>query len=273
MSARERAQQPAMTPSPRRSSLLLAAAAAALIASTASGIPALASARPLTGATATTRSQRDGASVAPPPHGADATADPIAAERAALVDLYNAAGGAAWRHTENWMTSAPHCTWWGVTCSNVTGRITQFSQYDNGLKGTIPASMSALTEVEYFALSTNYLSGTLPPSLGSTFSNNMYMDLRYNMLTGSVAQLGAMTELTHLIVSNNQFSDGLSAALSGLSKLQYLDVSVNLFVEAVPTSLCAETNLTYCALDKPGHATNKFASVPPCIAKTTKCIV
>ena len=48
--------------------------------------------------------------------------------------------------------------------------------YDNLLEGTIPASLNALDEVTYFALSTNKLSGALPTF---AFPRNQYFDMRY----------------------------------------------------------------------------------------------
>ncbi len=47
-----------------------------------------------------------------------------AAERAALVDLYNATDGSSWRNSANWLTGDP-CSagWYGVACSPGTGTI------------------------------------------------------------------------------------------------------------------------------------------------------
>ena len=97
-------------------------------------------------------------------------------ERAALMDLFASAGGKAWRNSLGWGSGEPHCKWFGVACHNATGRVSTLTLYDNLLEGTIPASLNALDEVTYFALSTNKLSGALPTF---AFPRNQYFDMRY----------------------------------------------------------------------------------------------
>ena len=53
-------------------------------------------------------------------------------ERAALVALHGAAGGASW--TNKWdLSSADHCSWYGVTCGS-SGEVTRLDLNSNGLK-------------------------------------------------------------------------------------------------------------------------------------------
>jgi hypothetical protein len=183
-------------------------------------------------------------------------------ERQALIDLYNHAGGKAWRRQDNWLTSKSICTWFGVTCSNTTNRrILQFSLYDNLLEGTIPASLSALDSVEYFALSTNKLHGAIPQELGKTFRHCKYFDLRYNFLNGSFPiGFSNMKNLTHLILSNNNFHDHdtLATIVTEMNLLQYFDVRSNYLTGQQPMSLCNFKNLTFCGLVDPKFHTNTF---------------
>ena len=133
--------------------------------------------------------------------------------------------------------------------------------------------MGVLKDVEYFALSTNKLSGVLPPF---RFPVNRYFDVRYNKLVGDVNI--TMPSLTHLVVSDNMFTGGLAgiwgsapSALprSTMDSLAYVDLSANQLVsDAVPTSLCTLENLTFCRLATK-YRTNHFTEIPPCVAK--KC--
>ena len=59
----------------------------------------------------------------------------IATERAALVALYNAAGGPEWTNSENWLSDRPLGEWYGVTTK---GRVTELHLPDNNLAGTLP---------------------------------------------------------------------------------------------------------------------------------------
>ena len=68
-------------------------------------------------------------------------------ERAALVALHGTAGGASW--TNKWdLSSADHCSWYGVTCGS-SGEVTRLNLRSNGLKGTLPAELNVLTSLVY----------------------------------------------------------------------------------------------------------------------------
>jgi len=191
-----------------------------------------------------------------------------------LADLYKAAGGEQWRRNDNWLVG-DHCTWYGVECSNITGRVRKFSLYDNLLAGTISSGLTALNEVEYFALSTNKLSGSIPTGLGSTFNRISYFDLRYNFLSGAIPEsIGEMTShLTHLVMGDNKLSGDFIPINRNMQSLQYLDLGSNLLTGAVPDAICDLKNMSYCALATKYH-TNMYASVPACASKApVNCVV
>ena len=52
-------------------------------------------------------------------------ADVVPGDRAALVDLFNAAGGAEWSVNTNWATPAYVCSWYGVQCSGDGSRVVE----------------------------------------------------------------------------------------------------------------------------------------------------
>lgn len=210
-----------------------------------------------------------------------ASVDPVAAERQALVDLYNAAGGPAWRRSDNWLSEKSVCAWYGVVCFNTTdadkeGRIRQFSLYDNLLEGTIPSSLGALSLVDYFALSTNKLTGPIPNGLGATFTHTTYFDLRYNFLNGTLPlSLAKMTRVNHLVLADNKFTDShnLATILSAMPLLSYLDVRSNRLADSLKAAapLCALSNLTFCGLASAKYHTNVFSDVPDCLK--SKCVL
>ncbi len=79
-------------------------------------------------------------------------------DRAALTDLYNAAGGANWANT--WDQQQPIRTWYGVTV-NAQGRVTELDLSSNNLVGTLP--YMNLPFLRRLNLSGNRLSGVVPP--------------------------------------------------------------------------------------------------------------
>lgn len=52
-------------------------------------------------------------------------ADVVPGDRAALLDLYHAAGGPGWTNNMGWNTPADVCSWFGVSCTADGSRVMQ----------------------------------------------------------------------------------------------------------------------------------------------------
>ena len=108
----------------------------------------------------------------------------VAADRAALVALYNATGGASWTTNTAWNSSDPLGDWHGVT-TNADGRVTSLIVANNNLTGSLPAELGNLSELEELAFYDNSLTGSIPPELGN-LSKLETLNLRNNMVTGLI---------------------------------------------------------------------------------------
>ena len=123
-------------------------------------------------------------------------------DRAALVALYNATDGPNWYRNPNWLSDKPLSSWHGVMPDH-TGRVGRLSLRDNGLTGTMPPELGAL-------------------------SNLTELDLRGNRLSGPVpSELGNLTDLRKLNLSHNRFSGELPRSLTGLSRLSRFEFGDN----------------------------------------------
>ena len=60
----------------------------------------------------------------------------VASDRAALIALYNATGGANWRRN-NWLSNQPLGNWYGIT-TDESGRVTLLDLKANHLSGDDP---------------------------------------------------------------------------------------------------------------------------------------
>ena len=70
-----------------------------------------------------------------------------AAEREALIALYNSTGGATWLDNTGWLGAVgTECTWYEVTCA--LGHVTQLNLYSNQLSGSVPAELGNLSALE-----------------------------------------------------------------------------------------------------------------------------
>lgn len=178
----------------------------------------------------------------------------------ALVDLYNATGGANWKN--KWTLTRPLSQWYGVEV--VDGQITKLNLSANNLIGALPESIGDLTQLQYCDLHDNKLSGAIPAGLNNCtqivyldLSGNMFdnvillnalnklvmLDLSFNNLTALPALNNSLPQLEYLAFKNNSLSDGLPSNWSAYVKLRYLDVSENEFSGEIPSGWSSLTKM------------------------------
>ncbi|KAK3287548.1 hypothetical protein CYMTET_4940 [Cymbomonas tetramitiformis] len=92
----------------------------------------------------------------------------------------------------------------------------------NGLTGTVPTQMGALTQLTRLDLYNNSLTGTVPTQMGAlTQQNSLY--LYDNSLTGTVpTQMGALTQLTRLYLHDNSLTGTVPTQMGALAQLYHL---------------------------------------------------
>ncbi|CAA0823567.1 Probable inactive receptor kinase [Striga hermonthica] len=132
----------------------------------------------------------------------------------------------------------------------------------NEFSGPIPQISS--TTLGTLNLSSNLLSGSLPPSIGNSrildFSRNHLsddisiltkwnidleiLDLSSNTLTGSIPDFSNFQKLSVLRIRNNSLKGNLPLGLSSLQTLVTVDLSSNRLDGLIPPSLFTSTTLT-----------------------------
>ena len=184
-----------------------------------------------------------------------------AAERAALVALYNATNGANWLENGNWLTNEPISTWHGVF-TNDAGHVTGLSLRDNGLRGQLP-DLSALTYLRSLILTDNQLTGPIPDL--SALTHLTGVNLYSNDLTGEIPDLSSLVNLKHLYLFGNELT-GEIPDLSALTKLTRLYLGDNRLTGPIP-DLSALTNLYYLSLRR-----NDLSGPIPDMSSLTKLV-
>ena len=79
-----------------------------------------------------------------------------AAQRQALMDLFEATHGDQWLERGGWGSSTlDYCGWFGITC--VRGNVTKLDLHSNNLAGPVPASIEKLTHLDDLRMASKIL--------------------------------------------------------------------------------------------------------------------
>ena len=184
-----------------------------------------------------------------------------AADRAALVALYEATDGPNWIDNTNWLTDAPLGEWYGVE-TDASGRVIELDlggYYDrsigldvsgNGLLGSIPPELGNLGELSDLDLGNNSLGGVIPPELGKLAKLESLV-LWDNRLEGTIpSELGKLPELRGLWLGLNHLEGAIPPELGNLTELTVLWLDRNRLEGAIPSELGKLTELTSLRLDE-----------------------
>ncbi|MYA08244.1 MAG: hypothetical protein F4060_09695 [Holophagales bacterium] len=164
-------------------------------------------------------------------------------ERAVLEAFYDGTGGDNWTNNTNWKDDSTAIgEWFGVEVDR-SGRVISLVLSSNGLTGNIPPSLGELPSLLQLFLSLNDLTGSIPPELGA-LTNLLSLELSFNGLTGTIP--GSLGELSHLVglgLAYNDLTGSVPAALGDLADLEGLSLESNRLGGRIPRELGALSNL------------------------------
>ena len=134
------------------------------------------------------------------------------AERAVLVEFFNATNGPAWTNKNGWLGPGSVCHWHGVFCDYLDGDqdkpvVAGLSLTENNLSGTVPASLARLPHLKSLSIELNRLRGDFPPELLRRWDNHEF-ELRW---------LGNLFRQQLTAVKVSQVAGGLCSATEDIN--------------------------------------------------------
>ena len=162
----------------------------------------------------------------------------------ALVAIYNASDGANWTKN-NWDLTTPINTWPAVTVTD--GRVTALKLSTSGViasEWTLPEEIGNLTELTDLRVNSNKLTGSLPETLFElTKLQKLYF--QNNDLTGTLpANLTRLTNLSELYIDRNKNLGGsLPENIGDMTSLTSMNISQTAIGGSIPQSLSKCTSL------------------------------
>ncbi len=188
-------------------------------------------------------------------------------ERLALSALYDETDGRNWKERAGWKTApGTEHSWYGITCNPPdNNKVLEIVLGNNNLKGTLPAELGDLKNLETLVLNQNKLTG-LHRGLGN-LSNLTTLDLGNNRLRGPIPPwIAKLKNLKKLDLSNNGFTGAIPSWLGDLRNLEELRLDGNHLQGPVPKALGNLSKLTVLRI---GH--NRLTGeIPSAAGKLTR---
>ena len=168
-----------------------------------------------------------------------------------LNTFYTATGGDQWYNYSNWDFSAtPNEAeldqWYGISMRE--GWLYAMELSHNNLTQSIPADLSALSEVQVFDVSGNLLSGAIPTGIGR-LSELRRLHLGGNRLSGTIpSELSNLHRLERLDLFENALSGQIPSSIGDLITLRTLNLEANFLSGSIPPELGNLSRLEFLGL-------------------------
>jgi Leucine-rich repeat (LRR) protein len=143
-------------------------------------------------------------------------------EREGLIALFNGLDGINWTNKSGWLqTPGTECNWYGVSCDATRQSVTGLTLPQNELRGSIPAEIAKLTNLQILNLNGNLIYG-IPDAIGS-LANLHLLDLGDTDISTPIpSALGNLSQLQTLLISGYWLTGGIPAELGKLKQLRSL---------------------------------------------------
>ena len=159
-----------------------------------------------------------------------------------MIAFYQAMDGDHWANNSGWKTAplevdgfAAHGSeggWFGLEVQVHT--VTRLDMPDNHLRGSLPAEMGDLKNIDFLRIKDDGIEGTLPDSMAK-LTNLNYLSIVCSRIPGSLpAYFGNFRFLNFLSLSYTPFSGPLPVEICNMVELNCLYIKTAAFVVLSP---------------------------------------
>ena len=129
-----------------------------------------------------------------------------------------------------------YCTWTGVLC--LQGSVNQISLSGFGITGSLPSTISLLTNMQVLNLKYNSIRETIPSTISALSLLNT-LDLSNNKFKGTIPQqMDLLTQLTAVNLASNRLTGTIPTSITSLKYLETFYVSDNTLSGQITYPLC-----------------------------------
>jgi len=173
----------------------------------------------------------------------------VLVQRYFLALLYNSNGGDNWINRQNWMSSAPECEWYGVSCDTYEKVISTIDLSNNNLVGSIPKEMGEIRGLEHLILSGNNIGGNIPLRIVQ-LNLLKTLDLSSNKIDGTIPpEFKFLESLEDLNLETNRITSTIPSEISLIRNLRSVNLGKNALSGGLPPEIKDLLELKSLSLD------------------------
>lgn len=165
-------------------------------------------------------------------------------QRYVLATLYFSTDGDRWVNNDSWLSNDDECSWHSPnrrTLCNLRGNVNELDLAYNDFEGTIPPELALLSNslwnLDLCGGPQRKLNGIIPTELGLLTKLEL-LRLSDNLLSGSIPdEIASLEKLEVLDLNSNKLNGALPSGIGGLVKLKNLNLAGNSLSGSLPSSL------------------------------------
>ncbi|KAH0572864.1 Cyst wall protein [Spironucleus salmonicida] len=162
----------------------------------------------------------------------------VLTQRQALDAIYAANGGASWKGSVGWNTSASVCAWAGVTC-NSQGYIVGLDLSGFGLTGQLADVFDSFPVLKSLYMNDQKMNTAIPASF-CTLRSLQYLQANNAGITGAIPQcICNLAFVQFVYMSDNDITGTIPTCMGNLLFLKELHLACNQLTGTIPTGFVA----------------------------------